>query len=173
SGLGIPHLHRAVFAPRGDAFAVRTEGHAVDRGRVSLEREHFLACLYIPHLQRLLPTPRDNALAVRREGHAEDPVRISLETETFLSGPGIPHLQRSVTAPRDDPLAVRSEAHTVDRSRVPSQGQPIGVTQPFHVTPFPVAEAWRTEIQLQVRPRDCVVLPLEMGSHDAVDVQVV
>jgi hypothetical protein len=46
----LPHLHRCVPAPRGNAFAVGAARYAKDPIRMSLQRELFLARLRIPNL---------------------------------------------------------------------------------------------------------------------------
>ena len=50
----VPDLHRLVLAAADDPPAVRAEGHARNRIRVSLEREGFLARRRVPDLQRLV-----------------------------------------------------------------------------------------------------------------------
>ena len=81
----LPHLHHAVSAPRGDAFAVGAEAHAPLtlpvcplRVRVSCPRGR------VPHLHRLVSAPRNDAFAVGAEAHAGDPVGVSLEGEGVL-----------------------------------------------------------------------------------------
>ena len=63
--LSIPDLQSFICTAADDPLAVRTQGHASDRARVSLDGEDFLAFLRIPDLQGRVPTPTDDPLAVR------------------------------------------------------------------------------------------------------------
>src|SRR5439155_8467125 len=92
AGARIPELHRPIPTCGGEAFAVRTERHALDIVGVSFESETFLACARIPDLHQVI-TCGSEALAIRTERHAGT---VALESESFLTGARIPYLHRLV-----------------------------------------------------------------------------
>src|SRR5262249_43279387 len=133
----VPHLHRLVNAPRGDALAIGGERHARDGARVPLQGELLPSRVGVPHLHLapalagfliIPPTPRGDALTIGGERHAIDPAGLPLEGEGLLSGLHLPHLHLapkpaclriSTAAARDDELAVGTERHALDGTGVP------------------------------------------------------
>src|SRR5947209_20515601 len=94
----LPYPHCTVLAGAGEALAVRTERHAVDRAGVALEGEYLLSGARVPHLHCPVTAGAGEALAIRTEGHAGDTVRVPLEGEGFLAGGRLPHLHCLILA---------------------------------------------------------------------------
>src|SRR5262249_12920816 len=93
----------------GQAFAVRTKGHAGDPSAVPLQGEDLLAGLGIPNLHCLVTGTAGEALAVRTEGHAAQPA-VRFEGDSLVARLQVPQLDHSSTT-AGQAFAVRAERH--------------------------------------------------------------
>src|SRR5262249_55784094 len=107
AGSHVPEFDRFVLAPRGQGFAVRTEGHGLDpvsrrkRGMVPaampLDGGGVRAAGNVPELDSpVTPPPRGHRLAVRAEGHGRDRVGMPFEGGSVLTFGYVPELDRLV-----------------------------------------------------------------------------
>src|SRR5438445_44051 len=80
SGCAIPDRHGVVPAGRGEAPAIRAEGHALDMAVVAAQRVHRLARAGIPDSYGPVRAGRGHALALGVKGHADDFAGMALES---------------------------------------------------------------------------------------------
>src|SRR6266567_9603794 len=84
---GIPHLHRDVSTPRGDAPAIGGPGYCIDTINMPAIGEDMPAICCIPYLHRTIIASRGDALAIGRPGYCIDTGEMSMiSIESFAMG---------------------------------------------------------------------------------------
>src|SRR5262245_48879802 len=115
---GVPQFDRAIKTPGRQLFAVRREGHRLDRTRMTSEGKYLLAGSCIPqlHYASIKATARQ-PLPVGREGHRLDRSKLCIESEQILTGGGFPQLDCAITTPHCKSLPVGREC--CRKARIP------------------------------------------------------
>src|SRR5450759_1677691 len=99
---GLPDLHCAVVACRGNAYAIGRPGYRIDGTDMTTIGKHDLACDGIPYLHRLITASRSDASAIRRPCYSIDPIGMTVIGETCVACDDIPNSDEGIPGARGD-----------------------------------------------------------------------
>src|SRR5262245_42875428 len=124
AGLRLPDLRASVGTGGRHRLAVRTEGHAPDDVRMSVNAEPATRVGVPPQLGAPVPAPREEALAVGAERDAVDVAGVAAQRRELSAIRCVPDLDRAVSeaAAGSDPLPVGAEGRAADGAGVPAHG---------------------------------------------------
>src|ERR1700736_4654656 len=89
----VPQTYRLVTAARGDARAVRTEGHARDPVAVTVQRQDVLAGTRVAELDRVVPTSDGQTPAATIVSRLADAIAATGNLQHDRAGLGVPDLR--------------------------------------------------------------------------------
>ena len=150
---------------RGETCAIRTETHAEDTFRMSLEGLEFLARRRVPQLDGVVPTSRSDARAIRAETHAFDRTRMPLEGLEFLARRRVPQPDCLIITSRSDARAIRAETHAGDKTRMPIERHIRTLELPTRQIPFEIPTLLRHPLQQLASVRHSIVVPPCLGQE--------
>src|SRR5262249_40127255 len=110
-GRRVPDFDGPVVTRRSQPLAVRTEGEAMDRGRVAVQDKYFLAVIQVPQFHQPAPAGRSQSTAIGAKSHTVESAAVVREGKKFLAGGHIPDLHRIIPTGRGQAPAVGTESN--------------------------------------------------------------
>src|SRR5262249_52770345 len=139
AGVGVPNAHGPVAAPRSQALAVGTVGHAPHGSPMVLAGADKETLLDVPEAQGAVQAGRGKLLSVRPKCQAKDLAGVPGEAMHLLARLEVPEADGAVPAAGCEAPAIGVEGHVPHRLGVAPEGAQVGVAEVPEVVPFPAA----------------------------------